>query len=69
MDMLGIIDVQPTFMPGGELPVPDGGRGASATPTTWFRWPTVRKPCGWTMHCRARQGPRCIPGWIRAGSS
>lgn len=23
-DVLGIIDVQPTFMPGGELPVPDG---------------------------------------------
>ncbi len=23
-DMLGVIDVQPTFMPGGELPVPDG---------------------------------------------
>jgi nicotinamidase/pyrazinamidase len=23
-DILGIIDVQPTFMPGGELPVPDG---------------------------------------------
>ncbi len=23
-DMLGAIDVQPTFMPGGELPVPDG---------------------------------------------
>jgi len=23
-DMLGLIDVQPTFMPGGELPVPDG---------------------------------------------
>lgn len=24
MDMLGLIDVQPTFMPGGELPVPQG---------------------------------------------
>jgi nicotinamidase/pyrazinamidase len=23
-DVLGVIDVQPTFMPGGELPVPDG---------------------------------------------
>ncbi len=23
-DVLGLIDVQPTFMPGGELPVPDG---------------------------------------------
>ena len=23
-DILGIVDVQPTFMPGGELPVPDG---------------------------------------------
>jgi nicotinamidase/pyrazinamidase len=23
-DILGLIDVQPTFMPGGELPVPDG---------------------------------------------
>lgn len=23
-DILGIIDVQPTFMPGGEIPVPDG---------------------------------------------
>ena len=23
-DMLAVIDVQPTFMPGGELPVPDG---------------------------------------------
>ncbi|MCQ8277768.1 bifunctional nicotinamidase/pyrazinamidase [Acetobacteraceae bacterium KSS8] len=23
-DMLGVVDVQPTFMPGGELPVPDG---------------------------------------------
>jgi nicotinamidase/pyrazinamidase len=23
-DMLGLIDVQPTFMPGGELPVPEG---------------------------------------------
>jgi nicotinamidase/pyrazinamidase len=23
-DILGVIDVQPTFMPGGELPVPDG---------------------------------------------
>ncbi len=23
-DMLGVIDVQPSFMPGGELPVPDG---------------------------------------------
>ena len=25
-DMLAVIDVQPTFMPGGELPVPDGDR-------------------------------------------
>jgi nicotinamidase/pyrazinamidase len=24
LDMLGVIDVQPTFMPGGALPVPDG---------------------------------------------
>ena len=24
-DILGLIDIQPTFMPGGELPVPDGG--------------------------------------------
>jgi nicotinamidase/pyrazinamidase len=23
-DILGLIDIQPTFMPGGELPVPDG---------------------------------------------
>jgi len=23
-DILGVVDVQPTFMPGGELPVPDG---------------------------------------------
>jgi nicotinamidase/pyrazinamidase len=23
-DILGLVDVQPTFMPGGELPVPDG---------------------------------------------
>lgn len=23
-DMLGVVDVQPTFMPGGELPVPEG---------------------------------------------
>src|SRR5437764_5892658 len=23
-DIIGLIDVQPTFMPGGELPVPDG---------------------------------------------
>ena len=22
-DILGLVDVQPTFMPGGELPVPD----------------------------------------------
>lgn len=25
-DILGVIDVQPTFMPGGELPVPEGDR-------------------------------------------
>jgi nicotinamidase/pyrazinamidase len=25
-DVLGVIDVQPTFMPGGELPVPEGDR-------------------------------------------
>ncbi len=23
-DILGLIDIQPTFMPGGELPVPEG---------------------------------------------
>ena len=23
-DILGLVDVQPTFMPGGELPVADG---------------------------------------------
>ncbi len=25
-DILGVVDVQPTFMPGGELPVADGDR-------------------------------------------
>jgi len=29
-DILGLIDVQPTFMPGGELPVPDGSAVVAA---------------------------------------